>query len=174
MLLGDKEDFAVECYHEPDYPNDHGWVFGRMCLWCRGTALGNLDEPACMLNVTEGFVEDCLERLDDLHDPSVDDLPDEAAYDLLDTAIYADDDRSNAQVHADSMRYSRFVFFTGWGESFDYGKKFMIGADQGFRVLYSNRAGFTGSSRVSRDGLIAALRGFLAWMAVEKPRVPTG
>ena len=173
MLLGNKEDFAVECYHEPDYPNDHGWVFGRMCIWCQGTVLGDPNEPACMLNVTEGCVENCLAQLDNLRDETVDDLPDEAAYDLLEAAIYGPVDRSSAQIHADSIRYRKFDFFTPWGESFDKNRGFLIEVDGGYRVLYSHLSGYTGGARVSREGLINALRGFLDWMAVEKAKLPT-
>lgn len=52
MLIGDPDTFAIECYHEP-IPNEGRSVIGRMCVWASGKRLGDIDEPACMLNVTE-------------------------------------------------------------------------------------------------------------------------
>lgn len=173
MLLGVKDDFAIECVHEPDYPNDHGWVFGRMCVWGRGISLGDLTEPACMLNVTEGQFQDCLGRLDELHDEAVDGLPDEAAFEFLDAALYLDDDRTNHQIHADALRYSKFNFLINWGESFDGIKAFMLGSEDRFRILYRLPCGTMGSVVVTRDGLVNAMMAFLEWMAAEKRAVPT-
>jgi hypothetical protein len=173
MLLGVREDFAIECIHEPDYPNDHGWVFGRMCVWGCGVELGDLSEPACMLNVTEGCFQDCLGRLDELHDNHVDDLPDEAAFQFLDVALYLDDDRTDQQVHTDSLRYSKFNFLINWGESFDGVKAFLLKSGDRFRVLYRLSCGTTGSVEVTRDGLVGSVQAFLEWMAFEKRCVPT-
>ncbi|MEO6809249.1 MAG: Imm42 family immunity protein, partial [Isosphaeraceae bacterium] len=172
MLIGVREDFAIECIHEPDYPNDRGWVYGRMCLWGRGVELGNLSEPACMLNVTEGQFQDCLGRLDELHDEFVDDLPDEAAFRLLDAALYLDNDRSNQQVHADALRYSKFNFLNNWGESFDGITAFLLKSGDHFRILYRLSCDTMGSIEVTRDGLVNAMLAFLEWMSIEKRAVP--
>ena len=173
MLLGVREDFAIQCIHEPDYPNDHGWVFGRMCVWGRGVELGDLSEPACMLNVTEGFFQDCLGQLDELHDKSVDDLADEAAFRFLDAALYLNDDRTNQQIHADALRYSKFNFLINSGESFDGIKAFLLKSQCHFRILYRLSNDTIGSVEVSRDGLVTAILAFLEWMAIEKQAVPT-
>lgn len=173
MLFGMKEDFAIECFHEPDYPNDHGWVFGRMCVWAGGVELGDISEPACMLNVTEGHFQDCLGQLDALIDGSVNDLADEVAFRFLDAALYVDDDRTNQQVDADALRYSRFNFLINWGESFDGIKAFLLKSGEHFRILYRLSCDTTGGVEVTRDGLVNAMLAFLDWMVVEKRAVPT-
>jgi hypothetical protein len=173
MLLGVGDDFAIECVHEPDYPNDRGWVFGRMCVWARGVTLGDLTEPACMLNVTEGHFQDCLSLLDELHDEAVDGLPDEAAFRFLDAKIYLDDDRTNEEVLADSLRYSKFDFLTNCGESFDGIKAFLLKSGNHFRVLYRLTSGTIGGVEITRCGLVSATLAFLEWIAAEKRAVPT-
>jgi hypothetical protein len=173
MLLGSRDDFAIECFHEPGYPNDQGWVFGRMCVWARGVQLGDLREPGCMLNVTEGCFEQWLGQLDELHDASVDDLPDDAAFRYLDAALYLDDDRTNEQVHADAIRLSKFDFLTHWGESFDGVKAFLLKSGDHFRILYRLSCDTQGSVEVTRESLVNAMLAFQRWMAVEKRAVPT-
>ena len=171
MIFGVREDFAIECFHEPEYPNAHGWVFGRMCVWARGVELGNLDEPACMLNVTEGHFEDCLDQLDELCDESVDDLPNGVAFQFLDTALYLDDARTNAQIHSDAVRFSKFDFLTNWGESFDGTKAFLLKSGEHYRILYRLSCDTCGSADVTRERLVNAMLAFLEWMAVEKQAV---
>ncbi|HVL13681.1 MAG TPA: hypothetical protein VM529_14025 [Gemmata sp.] len=172
MLFGSKALFAVECYHEPRYPNDRGWVFGRMCAWCRGVELGDLSEPDCMLNVTEGCFQDCLGQLDSLRDPAVDSLPDGAAFRRLEAAIYGDDDRTTQEVYADAVRFRKFEFLTSWGQSFDRVSAFLHDAGDEFRVLYRLRCGTQGSARVTREQVERPLLAFLEWMAIEKHQVP--
>jgi hypothetical protein len=174
MLLGVKEDFAIECFHELDYPNDKEWVFGRMCVWVQGVELGNIREPSCMLNVTEGHIDDCLGQLDKLHDSAVDDLPDVEAFRFLDAALYLDDDRTDQQIHADAIRFSKFDFLTNWGESFDGVKAFLLKKGDRFRILFRLSSDDTpGSVEVTRESLVSAILAFQRWMTDEKKAVPT-
>lgn len=48
MLFGDRLDFAIEADVEPSLEPPSA-VWGRMCVWCRGVALGDLGEPHCAL-----------------------------------------------------------------------------------------------------------------------------
>ena len=174
MQFGSKDEFAIECYHEPEYPNISGWVFGRMCVWCRGGELGNLAEPACMLNVTEGCIEDYLAQLDELHDESLIGLTDDAIFALLDAAIYGDHERSNLRIVKDLRRYRKFEFLTGWGESFDVICGFMVREQNGFRIIYQQRSEPVAGISIGRDLLERVLVSFLKWIATEKLNVPTG
>ena len=171
MQFGSKNEFAIECFHEPEYPNTSGWVFGRMCVWCRGSELGNLTEPACMLNVTEGHIKDCLAQL---HDESLIGLTDDAIFALLNAAIYGDHERSNLRIVKDFRRYRKFEFLTGWGESFDVISGFMIQEQSGFRILYQQRSEPVAGVSISRALLKRVLVSFLEWIATEKLNVPTG
>src|SRR5262245_23915345 len=101
MLIGDVKGFGIECYHDP-FPNETRRVFGRMCLWVAGHRLGHIDESACMLNVTEGHLQDVLESLESLSDPALASLGDREAFDLLDRALYLDDERTDEKIAEDS------------------------------------------------------------------------
>jgi hypothetical protein len=174
MLIGNKQTFAIECHHEP-IPNDSRWVFGRMCLWCDGNPLGNIEEAACMLNVTEGFLQSLIQRLDALDDPALRQIGDRAAFDFLDHALYGDHERSSEQIVADATRFRKFDLLTNGGESFDNSKSFIIGDGDCLRILfveYEPGPGQTyksfASARINRSDFIAVVRTFLDWMENEK------
>jgi hypothetical protein len=168
MLIGDPKTFAIECYHDP-LPNETRRVFGRMCLWVAGAALGDITEPACMLNVTEGFLQDTLNGLETLDDPALRTLSDREAYALLDRALYLDDERSNEQVSADSDRFGKFNFLTNCGESFDRTNSFIIGNRdaENLRILFEDEQGHFWSGSVAQPTFILTVRRFLAWVADE-------
>ncbi len=164
MLIGDKETFAVECYHDP-LPNETRRVFGRMCVWVGGYRLGDIDEPTCMLNVTEGHLQELLQRLDVLDDPALRNLSDHEAFEFLDRAIYLDDERSTQQIANDSERFFKFDMLTNGGESFDHTKSFIIGHADGLRILFEDEQRRFLSGHVERATFILTVRGFLAWVA---------
>jgi hypothetical protein len=83
MLLGNKTTFAIECVHEP-LKNESRRVFGRMAIWVNGTCLGDFEEPARMLNVTEGRLEDLIKRLPSLRDEKLNGLSDLEVFAYLD------------------------------------------------------------------------------------------
>ncbi len=164
MLIGDPATFAVECYLEP-LPNETRRVFGRMCTWAGGHPLGDINEPVCMLNVTEGCLERFLQRIDSLDDPVVRELSDRDAFEFLDRALYGNGDRSDAQIAIDARRFSKFDFLTNGGESFDRTKSFVTEAEDGLRLLFEDdKKGFA-FARVPRDAFVSVIRSFLAWVA---------
>jgi hypothetical protein len=166
MLIGEKETFAVECYHDP-LPNEARRVFGRMCLWVGGNPLGDISEPACMLNVTEGHLQSLLHRLDALDDPAVGLLSDRDAFEFLDRALYRDDARSAEDIAADAARFFKFDLLTNGGESFDRTKSFIVGDGERLRVLFEDHERGFVSARVGRASFTLTVRGFLAWVSDE-------
>ena len=170
MYFGSRDDFAIECYQDDlgyDWPET---VFGRMCVWCRGIALGNVHGPVCILNVSEEYFQQLLGRLDDLRDEGLEAEPDPEAFRILDAALWTYHGQSPEQIYADAERFSKFNFLTGWGEPFDGTTAFLIGAEDGFRILYRLPGGRFGSGRVSVASLAGAVRGFLEWFRETKPR----
>jgi hypothetical protein len=166
MLIGDKDTFAIECYHDP-VPNESRRVFGRMCVWLGGESLGDITEPSCMLNVTEGHLSDLLNRLHSLDDPAIRSLGDRDAYNLLNRLLYEDDDRSDEQVSLDAERFAKFDFLTNGGESFDRSKSFILNSGDQFLVLFNDaKTGFA-SGRVPRSEFKLVVKGFLGWVSNE-------
>lgn len=172
MLLGKKNGFAIECIHEPNYPDDRRIVYGRMCVWCHGVALGDLAETDCILNTVACAFRECLGRLDELQDESIDELSDEEAFGFLDDVLYLDNELSDQQIHAASQRFSKFVFLTNWGETFDGCKAFMAKRDQAFRILYRLPSDEMGAVKVTRADLVGSIQAFLDWMEDEQSMVP--
>ena len=130
MLFGKREDFAIECYHDP-ISNETGHVFGRICVWANNIQLGNINEPACILGVLENFFSECLSELSSLSDAAVDSLSDDDAFEFLNQAIYGNDARTLEQIKIDARRYSKFVFLTNWSEAFDGTNAFLLGSPTG-------------------------------------------
>jgi hypothetical protein len=169
MLFGQRNDFAVEAHHE-QILNANGCVFGRVCVWAKDLALGNIEEPACILGSVQGAFEHLLLTIESLHDPSLDSLGDREAFDLLNVAIYGEDSRTAERIAIDSKRYSKFVFLTNWGEAFDGTNAFLLKAPNGFRILYQLKNDIRGSALVSHLGLRNAAQSFVKWVSDEASR----
>jgi hypothetical protein len=166
MIIGDQSSFAIECYHEP-IPNDTKRVFGRMCIWVAGNALGDINEPACMLNVTEGHLSDVLHRITTLDDEIFINLDDRSAFDLLNHAIYLGDERSDIEIKQDYEHYYKFDFLTNAGESFDHTKSFAILSKEFVRLLFTNETGEFHSAHVSKVTFLQVIGSFFVWLESE-------
>ena len=166
MIIGNKNEFGFECYHEP-LKNERQQVFGRMCVWASDCALGDITEPACMLNVTEDCLQGLLARIESLDEPSLSALSARDAFDLLNQALYLDDECSTEQVRSDAERFFKFDFLTNGGESFDRTKSFIHLQGSQVRILFeSDEDGFH-SALVGRAAFTLATKGFLDWVAAE-------
>ena len=120
-----------------------------------------------MLNVTEGHLQDLLNRFDSLDDPVLGRLPDREAFEFLDRALYADDARSNEEVARDAERFFKFDLLTNGGESFDRTKSFIVGDGDRVRLLFVDEYSGFASARVGRAAFLLTVKGFLAWIADE-------
>lgn len=166
MLIGDPHSFGIECHHEP-IPNETGRVFGRMCVFAEGWVLGDINEPACMLNVTEGHLSGVVRRLSSLDDKSLAGLSDREAFDRLNRAVYLDDGRSGHEVQQDAECYFRFDFLTNGGESFDGTKSFIVLSGGYVRVLFTDNTGEFRSAHVPIKTFSQVVSGFFAWIESE-------
>jgi hypothetical protein len=166
MQFGDPSSFAIQCVHEP-IPNEKGWVFGRMCVWADGQRLGDIEEPACMLNVTAFHLSGVVERLPSLEEPAFASLSDTELFELLDRALYEDDDRTLEEVEADAAKFFKFEFLTNGGESFDRSKAFIAGSNGELRLLFKEPLRGLASARVSATGFASTVAAFLAWVQSE-------
>jgi hypothetical protein len=171
MIFGDKKEFAVEAFHERLGEKDTH-VFGRMCIWLRDEMLGDLDEPACMLDVTIGFLESILDRIAELCSKELSNLSDFETYNYLDEKLYGDDERTAAQVSEDANIYFRYDFLTNGGESFDNSKSFIVADGFFLRVLFLNydTNKFTGH-KVPILEFSNIINQFLAWYSDIKSKL---
>jgi hypothetical protein len=171
MRFGDAADFAIEAELEPGLAPPSA-VWGRMCVWAGGAALGDLNKPRC------GLWEAAVEfrwlsgHLADLWDETFDGLDDRAITDRLDALLYgyvggveADDHRTIDEVNRDAERFSKFNFLTNWGEQFDGSKSFIVCPPGGpVRVLSRHLpARMNGVAVVARKRFRGAVEDFLRW-----------
>lgn len=171
MLIGDPSSFAIEAYREP-IPNSSSRVFGRMCIYANDAALGDINEPTCMLNVTEGHLIAILARLDDLEDEDINLLSDRETFDFLDRALYLDDDRTLQEVQSDAARYFKFDFLTNGGESFDRTKSFIAKSGDTLRLLFTDESDTFRVARVPQREFRDCVTDFLEWINRETLNAP--
>ena len=162
-VFGDSTLFALECIHEP-IPNEHGHVYGRMCIRSNNQVLGDFEAPACMLNVTAAHLEEVLRRLPELKTDMFSGQDDITVWERIDKALYLDDDRSIEEVVADANLFSKFDFLTNGGESFDISKSFIIRDADCLQILFIQEGAGLSIMNVHIDLFTDAVTAFLDWI----------
>lgn len=182
VLCGDRADFAIEAGVEPDLvPLSAVW--GRMCIWCRGIALGDLSDPHCGVGFAASMFTRLMPEVGSLWADELTGLDDIAAWNLLDGLLYGyhgdvelAGDRTHKELCRDRDRWGRFDFLTNWGEQFDGYKSFVMCPPPGDTVRVLCRELMpNGGIRVdvTRAGFVAACEGFVRWFEVEQRRLQT-
>jgi len=143
-----------------------------MCIHSEGKVLGDIDEPACMLSVTEGHLAGLTKRVLLLDDPELSKLNDHEAFELLNRALYLDDERTIAEVVMDAEKYRKFDFLTNGGESFDGSKSFIVLSSNHVRILFTDRADKFQTMRVHMEVFCKVIGDFLNWLKKEGENVP--
>jgi hypothetical protein len=182
MVFGDRLDFAIEADVEPNLAPPSA-VWGRMCVWCRGVALGDLGESHCALYPAYRAFRWLPANLDRLWSERLAGLDDIAAWSFLDGLLYghrgdveAPDARTAEEHRRDSTFWSAHDFLTGWGEQFNGCKAFILCPPDGaVRILSRELPGPMGRGvEVSRAGLVAAIEGFTRWFEQQARRLGGG
>jgi hypothetical protein len=182
-LFGDPADFAIEAGVESHLVPPSA-VWGHMRVWCRGHALGNIDDRQCALYPSYRAFDWMGAHLEDLWEDALDGLDDLATLNFLDGALYGyhgdveiEDDRSLEDLGRDAQRFGKFNFLTNWGEQFDGGYKSFVVCppNKPLRVLSRAFPESVGLSvNVSRDGFARASRAFVDWFKSQERRLNEG
>ena len=174
-VFGDQADFAIEAGIEPDR-HTPTTVWGHMCVWCRGVALGNLDERYCGLYHAYSKFSWLANDLDALWADELAGLDDLAAWNFLDGLLYGYhgdvevlDERTLEELSSDATRWGRFDFLTNWGEQFDGYKSFLLCPPGDSARVLSRRLPIAMGRGVSlsRQKVVEAAEGFARWFEVE-------
>ena len=171
-LFGDRADFAIEAGIEPDCQTTSGSIWGHMCVWCFGIALGDLDDRHCGLDGAYLEFDWLRLNLDSLWDDELRGFDDLATWNFLDGLLYGYhgdtellDDRTLEQSRRDDARWHRFNFLTNWGEQFDGYKSFLVCPPGEYaRVLSRRLPSHLGLGvSVTRRGIVSAATEFTQW-----------
>jgi hypothetical protein len=184
MLFGDPSDFAIEADVEPDLRPPSA-VWGCMCVWCRGNALGRLEERYCALYHSHCSFEWVAAHLDELWTPELAAFGDDGKWNFLHGLLYGyhgdidlgeHDRRTLAEMRLDWAEYGRFDFLTNWGEQFDGGFASFLFRPPGQDVCILSRAFPPNVGlcvRVTPGGFVAAATGFVEWFREQERRLQT-
>jgi hypothetical protein len=168
--FGDPSDFAIEAIVEPDLIPPSA-VWGRMCVWCRGCALGDLSETHCALYPAFTAFQALPDWLEDRWENRFEGLSGKELYELLEGASWANVADAGMPVPIEwenrlhrTVNPWKFRFLCNWGEQFDGASAFLVCGPNENPLILSKR--FTESSsfvEVSREGLLKASREFVKW-----------
>jgi hypothetical protein len=180
-VFGDRADFAIEADVEPDLKPPNA-VWGHMCVWCRGVALGNIDDHHCALYPAYCAFGSLASYVDQLWAEEFARLEDAAIHDMLDGLLFGR--RFDSPVQPPSSLFGEegqrnwtvwgcFSFLTNWGEQFDGYKAFIVRPPGGpARVLSRAFIGHAGCSiQVTPAGVVAASEGFRRWFEEQELRL---
>ncbi|MEO2091856.1 MAG: hypothetical protein ABGY75_20575 [Gemmataceae bacterium] len=177
-LFGDRSDFAIEAGVEPELKPPSA-VWGHMCVWCRGVALGDLNDPHCGLAHAYSSFQQFPGQLDRLWAPELEGLDDIATWNFFDGLLYGyhvdvevPDDRTAGECSADWMRWGAHDFLTNWGEQFD-GCKAFVTCPPGdmLRIYFRRRSDPVRCVEVTRAGFTAASTQFVKWFEQQEQRL---
>lgn len=179
MLFGDRLDFAIEADVDPNLEPPSA-VWGRMGVWCRGAALGDLGDWQCALYPAYRSFNELLSKLDHLWSEKLAGLDDVAAWNLLDGLLYGyhgdvevPDTRTAEECRRDWTFWGAHNFLTNWGEQFNGCKAFILCPPDGsVRILCRDLPEPLGRGvDVSRAGLVTAVDGFTRWFEQQARRL---
>lgn len=176
MLFGDRADFAIEADVESELQRPSA-VWGHMCVWCRGVALGDINLRHCGLYVAYSAFDWLSANLYSLWADELAGLDNLATWNFLDRLLYGyhegreiPDDRT---VRCDWTVWGRFNFLTNWGEQFDGFKAFILCPPGGpVRILSARFPEHMGRGvQVSPNGVMTAAEAFARWFEREELRL---
>ncbi len=167
MVIGDKQTFAIECYHDPTTKN-YKYIFGRICIFVSGIPLGDIHETTCILDVIKEHLLEINGRLESLNDKKLQQLSDRDLFNFLNKALYIDDDRTLEEVRDDAEKYFKYDFLTNAVESFDGTKSFMASDGANIRLMFTDTEGYFHSSHFPKDLFLRVTTSFIQWIKDEK------
>ncbi len=170
MLFGDRLDFAIEA--ELEAKSSLPGMWGRMCVWCSGVMLGNIDEQSCALYPAYVSFRGLPSNIDRLWSDKLEGLDDMATWNFFDGLLYGfhgdielPDSRTAWEIRRDHTFWSAHDFLTNWGEQFDFCKAFVVCPPEGpIHILARELPGNpVRSMKVSRAGFITSIDAFVRW-----------
>ncbi len=182
MIFGNTSEFAIQAECESDLVAPSA-VWGRMCVWCQGVVLGNVNNSHCSLYPAVVNFQRLERNLHELWDDSFCNLQDQEIFQLLDWRLYgcsssgeiASDSRTDEQAAEDARRFSKFDFLTNWGEQFDGHKAFIFARGDGIvRIAYRLPDRTEGTAHASESQFRASIDKLLLWFAEQQERLGGG
>ncbi len=137
-LVGDPARFAIEFEVEPTPDSgidDAHCLFGRTRWWCGGTAVGRFEPHTVLPDVARALERILAYEPDRALRPDLLELPAAEVAQIVGQALYADSERSDAQIAEDGIRYGPF-FVSPRTTTFDLWDVFVVEGASSARLLW--------------------------------------
>jgi hypothetical protein len=161
MIFGAPSDFAIEAALEPgpDLPNIVGSnVAGRMRLFIGGRAVGNFDEPACVLRAVSEHLVTFSAAAHSLWHPTLNGLQPMGQFSVLNEALFLGCDEEPPE------EYARCGFLTNISEAFDGVKGFLLFPGNGLFVTLIEQGQVFSHHTIPYTGFCTVAARFALWV----------
>lgn len=178
MLFGNPSDFAIEAEVDPGIRPPSA-VWGSMCVWCQGRALGDLSERGCALYPAYCGFRAIPDLLVDRWEQGFASLSGTDLYELLEGASWTEVAAAGLQVPPEWQGRLcrgpspwRYRFLANWGEQFDRDSAFLVCPPGGSVMILAERFADTGGCvEVTRAGMLEAAEQFVRWFREQSDRL---
>ena len=163
-LLGDKSEFAIQIWLAPNL-TPPSTVWGQMCLWVKGTQLGDFDNAHCSLGQCVHHLNQVLEILDDLWNKSFSKKSDQNIFNYLKNA-WLELGFDDFGVSNEYSQYHKYNLSYGFAEMFDSeGMFFLLSMpNNSLKFLYQpNDSSEIASFEIDRKLFINTINEFNSW-----------
>ncbi|RUS97107.1 hypothetical protein DSM107003_18480 [Trichormus variabilis SAG 1403-4b] len=137
MLLGDKQELALECLLDSRESELQDYLFGHIALWAGGYAIGDFSLTV-MLNVPYSYFQSSLTECGKRQDSNLMRMTALEVCQFLDSALYGDNLESHWSSEELEKKYRKFCICPGFSEAFDGEMAFLIEGEKEERFIWKD------------------------------------
>lgn len=137
MLLGDKQELALECVLDQRESDPQDYLFGHIAVWAGGMVIGDFSQIV-ILNVPYTSFKYSLTECGKRQDPTLRRMTAIEVWYFLDSALYGDNIESHFNSEELEQKYRKFCICPGFSEAFDGETAFLIEGEEEERFIWKD------------------------------------
>ncbi|MEA5516988.1 Imm42 family immunity protein [Nodularia sp. UHCC 0506] len=139
MILGDKQEFALECVVDRTETDPQDYLFGHIALWAGDSMIGDFSLTV-ILDIPYAYFKDSLTECGQRKDPFLMGITAVEAWNFLESALYGDNSESDWSSEQLEQKYRKFCICPGFSEALDGETAFLIEGEQEERFIWRDFA----------------------------------
>ncbi|HLP89364.1 MAG TPA: Imm42 family immunity protein [Nostocaceae cyanobacterium] len=166
MILGNKEEFALECVVDNTESEPSDYIFGHIALWAGKFMIGDFTQTV-ILDVPYDYFKNSLVHCGQRKDPILMKMTTVEAWQFLNLALYGHNDEDDVnldQLDLLEEKYRKFCICPGFSEAFDGETAFLIEDEQGERFIWKDfTSQLVREVRLKPETYKRTIESFIAW-----------